>query len=61
MSNGDTTDMSAWRILVVGGTLLTIGTTAFWQLPGMIQKDSEGPPLVNAFYCACITLTTYVF
>ena len=49
---------SPLRVLIVGALLLTIGTLAFRNIPGMIKKDVGGNHLVNAFYCAAITLAT---
>jgi hypothetical protein len=49
---------STVRILMVGALLLTIGTLAFYNIPGMIKKDVGGNHLVNSFYCAAITLAT---
>lgn len=55
-------DLSTARVLIVGATLLTFGTIGFYYIPGMINEevDSPGSHLINAFYCAAITLTTYV-
>lgn len=46
------------RLLAVAVTLLCIGTTGFYYLPGMLKEDAEGSRLVNAFYCTVMTLTT---
>jgi hypothetical protein len=49
---------SPLRVLIVGALLLSIGTLAFYNIPGMIKKDVGGNHLVNSFYCAAITLAT---
>ena len=53
-------DLSTVRVLLVGAALLSIGTTGFYHLPGMIKGggDDGSNRLVNAFYCATMTLTT---
>ena len=55
-------DLSTVRVLLVGLAILSIGTIAFFHIPGMISKDIEdgGNHLVNSFYCATMTLTTWV-
>ena len=53
-------DLSPYRLLVVAVALLVIGTTGFYSIDGMIDKDASGSRLINSFYCATITLTTYV-
>lgn len=50
--------LSKSRVLLLGGTLMSIGTAAFYFMPGMIDEDATGHPLVNAFYCSTMTLTT---
>ena len=58
--------LSTVRVFVVGATLLLIGTAGFYHLPGMMQSKQDGDDedgddshrLVNAFYCATMTLTT---
>lgn len=53
--------LSTARVLLVGAALLAMGTIGFYYIPGMIKKDVDFPGnhLINAFYCAAITLTTY--
>ena len=53
-------NLSTARVLLVGAALLTVGTLGFYYIPGLIQKDMDSPGnhLINAFYCASITLTT---
>jgi hypothetical protein len=43
---------------MLGASLLTIGTLGFYCIPGMILDGAAGSHLVNAFYCAAMTLTT---
>ena len=50
--------LSTVRVLLVGVTLLAVGTAGFYYLPGMMDKNDAGNPLVNSFYCATMTLTT---
>ena len=33
----------------------------FYTIPGLISPDAGGNPLVNAFYCSVMTLTTVGF
>ena len=53
-------ELSPYRLLVVAVALLSIGTTGFYSIDGMIDKDASGSRLISSFYCATITLTTYV-
>lgn len=55
------TVISPIRVILLGATLLMIGTMGFYSIPGMISDEAEGTPIVNAFYCASITLMTYVY
>ncbi|EEC50899.1 predicted protein [Phaeodactylum tricornutum CCAP 1055/1] len=50
--------LSPWRILFLGVSLLAMGTFAFLRIPGLMVDNAKGDPLVNAFYCSVITLTT---
>lgn len=50
-------DLSTTRVLFVGGVLLAFGTLGFYWIEGLVDKGVEHN-LVNAFYCAAITLTT---
>jgi hypothetical protein len=50
--------LSSQRVLMLGASLLAIGTLGFYYIPGMILEGAAGSHLVNAFYCAAITLTT---
>jgi hypothetical protein len=50
--------ISSQRVLMLGAALLTTGTLGFYYIPGMIIDGAAGSHLVNAFYCAVITLTT---
>jgi hypothetical protein len=50
--------LSSQRVLMLGAILLTIGTLGFYYIPGMILDGAAGSHLVNAFYCAAMTLTT---
>jgi hypothetical protein len=54
------TVISPIRVIFLGATILFLGTIGFYFIPGMIAEDAEGTPIVNAFYCASITLMTYV-
>jgi hypothetical protein len=54
-------DLSTTRIIIVGITLLTIATAGFYiDGHGLISDNAKGSKIVNAFYCAVMTLTTYV-
>ena len=63
-------DLSTMRVALVGASLLTVGTVGFYHIPGLIRKhdidhDHHDHPSANnrwidAFYCATMTLTTYV-
>jgi hypothetical protein len=48
------------RVFVLGLTLLGIATMGFYSIDHMIDSNASGSKLVNAFYCAVATLTTYV-
>lgn len=50
--------VSPTRVFILGTTILVIGTAGFHFIPGMIADGAQGTPLVNAFYCAAITLMT---
>ena len=57
--------LSTERVFLLGASLLLVGTLGFYYLPGMIVLDEESKNdhlsrsrLVDAFYCAAITLTT---
>lgn len=56
--------LSTVRLLLLGSTLVTIGTMGFYYLPGMLKEEDEadddksGSRLVNAFYCAVMSLAT---
>lgn len=43
-------------ILFLASVLL--GMIGFYIIPGLVMPDAGGSPLVNAFYCAVMTLTT---
>ena len=50
--------ISTLRVSLLGVALVALGTLGFHEIPGMIAENAEGTRLVNAFYCAIITLTT---
>jgi hypothetical protein len=50
--------LSSQRVVMLGASILTIGTLGFYYMPGMILDGAAGSRLVNAFYCATMTLTT---
>jgi hypothetical protein len=52
------TVVSPLRVILLGAMILAIGTAGFHFIPGMIADGAQGTPLVNAFYCAAITLMT---
>ena len=52
------TKISAARVGGVGLTLVCGGAIGFHEIPGMISEDAEGSKIVNAVYCAVMTLTT---
>eukprot|EP00531_Pseudo-nitzschia_arenysensis_P013252 CAMPEP_0116156346 /NCGR_PEP_ID=MMETSP0329-20121206/22784_1 /TAXON_ID=697910 /ORGANISM="Pseudo-nitzschia arenysensis, Strain B593" /LENGTH=195 /DNA_ID=CAMNT_0003653425 /DNA_START=16 /DNA_END=600 /DNA_ORIENTATION=+ len=54
-------DLSPVRVAVVGTSLIVLGMIGFYTIPGLIAPDAGGSPLVNAFYCAVMTLTTVGF
>lgn len=53
-----TRKISAVRVNLLGIALVVLGAIGFHEIPGMIADDAEGTRLVNAVYCAIITLTT---
>jgi hypothetical protein len=58
MADTGPTMLSPYRVIALGSGLLAIGTLGFYSIPGMIADSAEGSRVVNAFYCAAITLTT---
>jgi hypothetical protein len=46
------------RVLLLGLSLLTVGTVGFYKIPGLLSDQAPGSRWVNAFYCAAVTLTT---
>ena len=50
--------VSEQRLVVMALVLLSVGTTGFYYLPGLLQEDAPGSRLVNSFYCTVMTLTT---
>ena len=54
-------ELSKTLTLVVGLTLLGATTAVYYtDGHGLIDDDAKGSKLINAFYCAAMTLTTYV-
>jgi len=54
-------DLSPFRVVFVGTTLIVLGMVGFYTIPGLIAPDAGGNPFVNAFYCSVMTLTTVGF
>ena len=52
------TVISPIRVILLGLSLLLIGTAGFYFIPGMIADGAQGSKLVNAFYCASVTIMT---
>ena len=52
------TVISQIRVILLGLSLLLIGTVGFYFIPGMIADGAQGSKLVNAFYCASVTIMT---
>ena len=50
--------MSSARVIVVGMGLVGVGMLGFYHIPGLMADDVKGDRVINAFYCAAITLTT---
>ena len=50
--------VSPQRVTILGVSLIVFSALGFYVLPGMIAEDADGSPIVNAIYCAVITLTT---
>jgi len=59
--DGKLEDLSPFRVAVVGASLIVLGMVGFYTIPGLVMPDAGGSPLVNAFYCAVMTLTTVGF
>lgn len=53
--------LSPSRVAGVGSVLVVLGMIGFYTIPGLISPDAGGNPLVNAFYCSVMTLTTVGF
>lgn len=53
--------LSPSRVAGVGSVLVALGMIGFYTIPGLISPDAGGNPLVNAFYCSVMTLTTVGF
>ena len=54
-------ELSKTLTMVVGLTLLGTTTAVYYvDGHGLIDEDAKGTKLINAFYCAVMTLTTYV-
>lgn len=56
-------DLSTARVVLVGTTLLSVATFGFYSIPGLLDQKEQGQDavvqhLVDAFYCAAITLST---
>ena len=65
-------ELSTARVLLLGLALLSVATLGFYAIPGLVTVDNDNgdgiakeasttihmPHLINAFYCAAITLTT---
>lgn len=63
-------ELSTARVLLLGLALLSVATLGFYAIPGLVTVDNDDgiakeasttihmPHLINAFYCAAITLTT---
>jgi hypothetical protein len=57
-------NLSTIRVIVIGTLILIVATAGFYYIPGLIDKEqyNEDAPevhhLVDAFYCAAITLST---
>lgn len=48
------------RVFMLGVMLMGITSMGFYSIEGMIADDAGGSREVNAFYCAAVTLTTWV-
>lgn len=66
--NGGGGELVTTRVVLLGASLLLVGTLGFSFLDGMIVPEEEVPGivsnrnhLVDSFYCAAITLTTVGF
>jgi hypothetical protein len=53
--------LSSSRVALVGLGLIALGMIGFYFIPGLIASDAKGHPIVNAFYCSVISLTTIGF
>lgn len=61
-NNGELDEgLSPIRVAAVGSALVLLGTIGFYTIPGLISSDAGGTPLINAFYCSVMTLTTVGF
>ena len=56
--SGGEQQMSSARVIVVGMGLVGVGMLGFYHIPGLMADDVKGDRVINAFYCAAITLTT---
>ena len=50
--------LSQNRVILLGAGILLFATLGFYSISGMIDEKATGSHLVNAFYCAVMTLTT---
>jgi hypothetical protein len=46
------------RVFALGAALVFAASLGFYFIDDMIDRNASGSKLVNAFYCAVITLTT---
>mmetsp|Transcript_19800 Transcript_19800/g.45165 ORF Transcript_19800/g.45165 Transcript_19800/m.45165 type:complete len:232 (+) Transcript_19800:169-864(+) len=53
--------LSPTRVLFVGTALIVLGMIGFHTIPDLIAPDAGGNPIINAFYCSVMTLTTVGF
>ena len=46
------------RVFAMGAVLIFVASMGFFFIDGMIDTNAPGSKMVNAFYCAVVTLTT---